>query len=259
MGLPRLTFDPSAEIVSITDDDGTTRSFPFSDPAAFEAISRAWLRVGWDVKHVYSFAWMGQPVIQLPEDLIRTQEAIYALRPDVIVETGIAHGGSLIFYASLCRAMGHGRVVGVDIEIRPHNREAIERHEMFDLITMFEGSSTDPDIVEQVRAEVGDAKTVLILLDSNHTRDHVLDELRAYADLVSVGSWIVATDGIMAMVAGGPRTAEDWTWNNPLSAIDAFLEERKDFRVAPQPFPFNEGVVREHVTYWPSGWLQRIA
>ena len=98
---------------------------------AFNVVSHAWLRVGWDTKYVYSFSWMGHPIIQLPEDMIRVQEDIYQLKPDVIVETGVAHGGSLIFYASLFEAIGHGRVIGVDIDIRPHNRAAIEGHEMF--------------------------------------------------------------------------------------------------------------------------------
>src|SRR5919197_2875293 len=122
---PRLTIDPAAELVTVEDGDGA-RSYPFDSREAFRAVSDAWLRLGWDQKYVYSFTWLGRPVIQLPEDLLRVQEVIAAVQPDVIVETGVAHGGSLVFYATLCRALGGGRVVGVDIEIRPHNRQAIE-------------------------------------------------------------------------------------------------------------------------------------
>ncbi|MDX1656337.1 MAG: CmcI family methyltransferase, partial [Candidatus Competibacteraceae bacterium] len=116
-----IIIDEDKATVTVRDHQGD-RIHPMASNEAFQAVSRAWLRVGWDTKYVYSFAWMGRPIIQLPEDMIRIQEVIYDLKPDVIVETGIAHGGSLIFYASLCKAMDRGRVIGIDIEIRPHNR-----------------------------------------------------------------------------------------------------------------------------------------
>ena len=147
----------------------------------FALVSKAWLRAGWDAKYVYSFTWMGRPVIQLPEDMLRIQEVIYADRPTLIIETGVAHGGSLIFYASLFKAMGiPGRVVGIDIEIRPHNRRAIESHELFPYITLLEGSSVAPEIVDQVRALVGAEDRVMVILDSNHSKTHVQAELDAY-------------------------------------------------------------------------------
>lgn len=242
----------------VVGDDGQERVLPFADPEAFAAVSRAWLRLGWDAKHVYSFSWLGRPIIQLPEDMLRLQEVIYGLKPEVIVETGVAHGGSLIYYASLCKAMGHGRVVGIDIEIRPHNRKAIEAHELSGLIELFEGSSTDDDIVEQVRRSVGDASPVLVLLDSNHTKEHVLAELDAYAPLVTPGSYIVAMDGIMEQVVGAPRTAPDWTWNNPKQAAAEFVSARPEFALEPPQPPFNEGhIVDDVVTYWPGGWIRR--
>ena len=159
-------------------------------------ISDIWLRAGWDNKYVYSFTWMGRPIIQLPEDMIRLQEVIYEVRPDVIVETGVAHGGSLVFYASLCKAMGRGRVIGVDVEIRPHNRAAIEAHALFPLITLIEGSSIEPQIVEEVKSLIKPDEKTMVVLDSNHEKQHVLAELRAYSPIVSVGSYIVAMDGI---------------------------------------------------------------
>lgn len=225
----------------------------------FAAASKAWLRATWDSKYVYSFAWMGRPIIQLPEDMVRLQEVIYALKPDVLVETGVAHGGSLIFYASLFEAMGQGRVIGIDIEIRPHNRKAIEEHPMKKRIELIEGSSTAPDVLEQVKAQIKPGEKVLVVLDSNHTRDHVLDELRAYGELVEVGSYVVATDGIMAQVKGGPRTAEDWDWNNPQRAVHDFVAEDKRFIIEEPAFPFNEGAVTERVTYWPDAFVKRIA
>lgn len=231
---------------------------PLDSAEAFRLISRAWVRCGWDTKYVYSFSWMGRPVIQLPEDMLRIQEVIYRVKPDVIIETGVAHGGSLIFYASLFEAMGRGRVIGIDIEIRPHNRAAIEAHEMFPRITLVEGSSVAPDVVEAVGALVAPGETVLVLLDSNHTKAHVLAELEAYGPFVTPGSYIVATDGIMKEVVGAPRTAPDWSWNNPLDAAAEFAVAHPEFILEEPPFPFNEGVVTERVTYWPKGFLRRV-
>jgi cephalosporin hydroxylase len=251
-----IRIDEAAGLVIEEGPHGET-AHPMSSPEAFNLVSRAWLRCGWDAKYVYGFSWMGRPIIQLPDDMVRIQEMIYQVRPDVIVETGVAHGGSLIFYASLCKAMEKGRIIGVDIEIRSHNRKAIEAHELSPFITLIEGSSTDPGIVGQVQARIRPGETVLVLLDSNHTKAHVLEELERYGPLVTPGSYIVATDGIMAQVAGGPRTQPDWTWNNPIGAIEAFTAAHPEFVEEEPPFPFNEGVVTERVTYWPRAYLKR--
>ncbi|MES2895153.1 MAG: CmcI family methyltransferase [Pseudomonadota bacterium] len=244
--------------VVVKDGEAETRH-SLASAEGFAAASKAWLRATWDSKYVYSFAWMGRPVIQLPEDMIRLQEVIYTLKPDVLVETGVAHGGSLIFYASLFEAMGKGRVIGIDIEIRKHNREAIEAHEMFKRIELIEGSSTAPETLEQVKALIKPGEKVLVVLDSNHTRDHVLDELKLYGELIEVGSYVVATDGIMAQVKGGPRTGDDWDWNNPQRAVHDFVAQDKRFIVEEPAFPFNEGTVTERVTYWPDAFVKRIA
>jgi cephalosporin hydroxylase len=254
-----LTIDEERGRVILRDPDGTETEHTLASPAAFEAVSSAWLRCGWDVKYVYGFTWMGRPIIQLPEDMIRIQELIWRLKPDVVIETGVAHGGSLVFYASLFQAMGRGRAIGVDIEIRPHNREAIEAHPLAHRILLIEGSSTDPATVAEVQANIWPGETVLVILDSNHSRAHVERELALYAPCVTPGSYIVVCDGIMAQVAGAPRTAPDWAWNNPLPAIDAFLAGNRDF-VAEEPrFPFNEGMVRNRVTYWPNAFLRRVS
>lgn len=238
--------------------DGRTSTYPMDTPEAFAVISRAWLRCGWDTKYVYTFTWMGRPIIQLPDDMIRVQEVIYRVKPDVIIETGVAHGGSLIFYAALCKAMDRGRVVGVDIEIRPHNRMAIESHELFPLVTLVEGDSVAPETVQHVNSLVRPGETVMVILDSCHKRDHVLEELRAYSSLVSVGSYIVATDGIMEQVVGAPRTEEDWSWNNPGLAARMFVDKNSKFVIDEPAFEFNEGNVTERVTYWPGGFIKRI-
>jgi cephalosporin hydroxylase len=221
-------------------------------------LSRHWLRLGWNQKYTYTFSWLGRPIIQLPEDMVRAQEAIVRVRPDVIIETGIAHGGSLIFYASLCKLMGRGRVIGIDIEIRPHNRRAIEAHDLYPFLTLVEGGSTDPLIVEEVKKRIGPNESVMVFLDSNHTRKHVLAELNAYGPLVTPGSYIVATDGIMKDLGDVPRGQRDWAQDNPTAAARDFLKTNPLFRLEQPPWPFNESTLGENVTHWPGAWLVRL-
>jgi cephalosporin hydroxylase len=229
-----------------------------NSPRGFKVLSNLWLRSGWDTKYVYSFTWMGRPIIQLPEDMLRIQEIIYRVKPDVLIETGIAHGGSLIFYASLFEAMGRGRVIGIDIEIHSHNRKAIKAHEMYKRIRMIEGSSIDNHIVEQVRANLRPNERGMVILDSNHTKAHVLAELQSYSEFIAIDSYIVACDGIMQDLVGAPRTSPEWRTDNPQSAVKDFLAERDDFVLEEPKFPFNEGDVTERVTYWPNAFLRRI-
>lgn len=253
-----MKIEISGELITWQDADGATHSCGLGSPEGFRLLSKLWLRSGWDTKYVYGFSWMGRPIIQLPEDMLRIQEIIYRVKPDVLIETGIAHGGSLIFYASLFKAMEKGRVIGVDVEIRPHNRKAIEAHEMYDRITMIEGSSVDHDIVGEVRAKIKAGERGLVILDSNHTRAHVLAELRSYAEFVAVDSYIVACDGIMQQMVGAPRTNPEWVTDNPQSAVKDFLAGRDDFVLEEPVFPFNEGEITERVTYWPNAFLRRI-
>jgi cephalosporin hydroxylase len=252
-----ITIDTDRGIVR-TEQDSESRDYAIGSPEAFKLLSRAWLRSGWDAKYVYGFTWLGRPMIQLPEDMLRLQEVIYRLKPDVIIETGIAHGGSAVFSASMCKLMGKGRVVAVDIEIRPHNRRALEAHELSDYITLIEGSSTAPSVVESVSREVKPGETVMIFLDSCHTKQHVLAELEAYGPLVTPGSYIVAMDGIMEEVVGAPRTEPDWTWNNPKQAALDFVANDPRFVIDEPEFAFNEGEIRERVTYWPCAFIKRL-
>jgi cephalosporin hydroxylase len=254
----RLTIDTAAETLKSVEDEGDEITLPLYSKEAFELISRQWISVGWNQKYPYTFSWMGRPVIQLPEDMIRIQEVIYSVKPDVIVETGVAHGGSLIFYASLCKAMDRGRVIGVDIEIRHHNREVIESHPLFPFITLIEGSSVDAEVVREVTTQVRADEQVIVFLDSCHTKEHVLAELRAYSPLVSVGSYIVAMDGIMEQVAGAPRTEPEWAWNNPRQAALEFVQTNPDFVIEEPSWLFNEGNITERVTHWPDGFIKRI-
>ncbi len=256
MGIIRI--DTENAEVSITDKN-RERTYPFQSREAFQIVSNAWLRVGWDTKHVYTFTWFGRPIIQLPEDMFRIQEVIYKVKPDIILECGIAHGGSLFFYATLCKAMGHGRVLGIDVEIRAHNRTAMEMHELTeDYVTMIEGSSIDPRIVSKAKSLIKPDEKVFVVLDSNHTRKHVLAELEAYHDIVSIGSYIVVCDGIMQSLAGAPRIEPDCAINNPAQAAKEWVSRHPDFVMETPSFAFNEGLVTEPVTYWPDAWLKRI-
>lgn len=254
----KLTLDYDANTLVLEDKQGV-RTVPAYSREAFEILSREWLRIGWNEKYPYTFSWFGRPVIQLPEDMIRIQEVMYRIRPDVIIETGVAHGGSLVYYASLCKAMDQGRVVGIDIEIRTHNRKAIEAHPLKPFITLIEGSSTDPGIVAQARAQIRPGERVLVLLDSNHNYTHVLAELRAYAPMVTVGSYIVATDGIMIDAARTPRGKTEWTSDNPTHAAADFAAENPAFVVEQPGWPFNESALAKNVTHWPGAYVRRVS
>lgn len=225
----------------------------------FDALSDAWIDAAIRSGHIYTFTWLGRPVIQFPDDLLRLQELVWRTQPDVIVETGIAHGGSLVFHASLCRLLGRGRVIGVDIEIRPHNRAAIEAHPLAPLITLVEGSSTDPAIVRAVRNAIAPGETILLILDSNHSQAHVAAELEAYSDLVGIGSFIVAMDGhVMEAAASTPRAAPDWATNNPNAAVREFAARHPEFVLAQPPFLFNESPLEGPMTGFRGGVLERI-
>jgi cephalosporin hydroxylase len=251
----RIVIDTLAHRLIVEGPDGS--DLPLYSDAAFEVLSRLWTKVGWNQKHSYGFSWLGRPIIQLPSDLIRVQEVIYRVQPDVIVETGVAHGGSLILYASLCQVLGRGRVVGVDIAIRPANRAAIEGHPLASRIMLVEGDSTSPEVVRRVRELVRPGERVLVLLDSDHSRSHVARELEAYHRLVTPGSYIVATDGIMSDLYDTPRGSPEWRTDNPAAAAADFAARHPEFVLeAPAP-PFDERSAPIDITHWGGGWLRR--
>lgn len=252
----KVTIDTTQKTLTMQ-SDGIEQTLPLYSKEAFELLSHLWVKVGWNQKYTYTFTWLGRPIIQLPEDMIRAQEVIYRVQPDVIIETGVAHGGSLVYYASLCKLIGKGRVIGVDIEIRPHNRKAIEAHPLFSLITLVEGNSIAPSTVEHVKSLVGPNETVIVILDSCHEKQHVLKELEAYCELVSPGSYVVVTDGIMKDLYDVPRGKPDWTWDNPAAAAIEFLQKHPEFVLEPPEWLFNESMLSESVTHWPSAWLKR--
>lgn len=154
-----------------------------------QALSRLWLRKTFPHRYVYNFKWMGRPIIHFPQDMMTMQEILWIVKPDLVIEAGIAHGGSILYYASLLELLGHGDVIGIDVDIRAHNRAAIEAHPMSRWVRLIEGSSITTDVIEKVHG-LAEGKRVVVVLDSNHTHDHVLAELVAYAPLVCVGGGI---------------------------------------------------------------------
>jgi len=242
--LRNLSADLVSQSLSVTYSDNQSQTLPLYSPEAFRAISRLWIKTGWAAKYSYNFTWMGRPVIQLPEDLVTIQE------PQVIIETGVAHGGSGVFYAGLLEVLGRGRVISVDIEIRPHNRKAIEAHPLKKRITLVEGSSVAPETLQEVKELLLPDEKVMVVLDSNHSKNHVRQELELYGPLVSSGSYIVASDGIMEDLDDVPGGKAGWTHDNPKEAAHEFLAEHPEFELDPAP-------TRLGVTYWPDAYLRR--
>ena len=253
----RITIDTEKRTLHYQEGDENRRIELYSKDA-FYLISRLWLKVGWNEKYSYTFSWMGRPIIQLPEDMLRIQEVIYRVKPDVILETGVAHGGSLVYYASLCNAIGKGRVIGVDIEIHKQNRIAIEEHALSPFITMIEGDSVSAEVLDHVKALIQPGETVLVILDSNHTCQHVLAELEAYQEFVTPGSYIVATDGVMRDLFDVPRGHPDWIDDNPVMAARQFADSHANFDLEQPKWLFNESDLGTNLTYWPDAWLRRI-
>jgi cephalosporin hydroxylase len=206
-------------------------------------------------KYSYNFSWMGRPIIQYPQDMIAMQEIIWNLKPDLIIETGIAHGGSIIYYASLLELIGKGEVIGIDIDIRKHNKEEIEKHPMYKRIKMIQGSSIDPDIVARVKQHTEGKETILVVLDSNHTYEHVLAELQLYSPFVSLNSYIVAYDTIVEKLPENylPGHLRPWgIGNNPLTAVKTFMEGNEQFEIDKS---INNKLL---ISVAPDGYIKRI-
>jgi len=196
-----------------------------------QALSRIWVREITRHNYAYNFSWMGRPIIQFPQDMIAMQEIIWRTKPDLIIETGVAHGGSIIYYASLLELMGNnGTVLGIDIDIREHNREAIEAHPMYKNIQLLEGSSVDQITFERVKEVAHGASNVLVILDSNHTHEHVLKELELYSQLVTKNNYLVVFDTLIEDMPDDLIHDRPWKkGNNPKTAVRQFLNENDRF------------------------------
>ena len=251
------------------EEERRARLVAYSADIEFRELSHHWLRESMQRKYVYNFDWLGRPIIQYPQDIVAVQQLVWEVRPDLIVETGIAHGGSLILSASmlalldLCDAIEGGRsldpsasarsVIGVDIDIRSHNRSAIEAHPMASRIEMIEGSSAAGDVVERVHRAAAGRQRILVSLDSMHTRDHVLAELEAYAPLVTPGSYCVVFDTFVQNMPSKFFPDRPWdVGNNPMTAVEEWLSEHPEFEIDAS---YEQ---RLQVTVAPSGFLRRL-
>jgi len=238
--------------MSIANDPETIRRMGADEDvraAALDLVAKT-LAYRWS----YNFSWLGRPVIEFPSDLLAIQELIWTVRPELVIETGIAHGGSLIHSASILELIGgEGRVLGVDVEIRPHNREAIDAHPMRKRIDTIEGSSVDEAVASRVRAAASGKARVLVILDSMHTHDHVLAELRLYAPLATVGSYCVVLDTVIEDLPADAYADRPWgKGNNPKTAVWAFLKEDPRFSTD------RELEARLLITSAPDGFLRRV-
>jgi cephalosporin hydroxylase len=224
------------------------------DIQRLKEIGLEWLVVSVQNRLSYEIDWLGMPIIQTPEDLVLLQELIIDVQPDVIIETGIAHGGGLIYYASLLELLNKGKVIGVDIEIREHNRKAIEAHPMFKRVEMIEGDSVSAQTVQRVRQMVPEGSQTIVCLDSGHTKDHVLRELELYQDFVGPGGYFVVFDTIsseLAKLGVLEKEFDMYRDNGPKEAVDEFLKMNDSFQI-------DEKFNRLYVTHTQDGYLKRI-
>ena len=243
------TFEQEVQDRIVANDENTTLQ---ADAAALMKSSLA-------AQYSYNFSWLGRPIIQYPQDMVAMQEIIWAVQPDLIIETGIAHGGSLIFFAAMlelnaiCGGPQNAKIVGIDIDIRAHNRSAIEAHPMASRIQMIQGSSIAPETIEQVKDIAKSCQRVLVCLDSNHTHDHVLEELRAYAPLTSVQSYCVVFDTIVEDMPAGMFPSRPWgPGDNPKTAVWEFLKTHLEFEIDKR---IQQKLL---ITAAPDGYLKRI-
>ena len=225
----------------------------YSRDRKFKALSLEWIKRGFSKKYPYNYEWLGRPIIQYPNDMFGMQEIIWNVKPDLIIETGIAHGGSLIFYASLLELIGQGEVLGIDIDIRKHNKKEIKKHKMFKRIKMIEGSSIDEEVMKKVAKIAKKHKKILVCLDSLHTQEHVLKELNLYSKFVSRGSYLIVFDTIIEYLPKGFFDDRPWDkGNSPTTAIKSFLKKNKKFVI-------DEEIENKLViTSAPGGFLKRI-
>ena len=240
-----------------------------SNNESLKSLSLNWVDASMSSNYVYNFDWMGRPIIQYPQDIVATQELIWNIKPDLIIETGIAHGGSLVLSASMLALLDMAdaikdsvtinpskskrKVIGIDIDIRTHNRDFIESHPMASRIQMIEGSSIDRNVIEKVTEISKGYNNVLVLLDSMHTHDHVLSELKAYASLVSIGSYCIVFDTFVEDVRDDMFPNRPWgVGNNPKTAVWEFLKENDDFII-------DKNIENKLlITVAPDGYLKRV-
>ncbi len=253
----KISIDTELQTLEYRPPGSEVVSLPLYSKEAFHLVSDIWLKQEWNHLHWQSFSWLGFQIWQLPEDVLRLQEVITRLKPDLIIETGINAGGSCIFFASLCRLLGRGRVLSIDIRIPEQVRASVENSPFADLITLIEGDSVSPEVIDAVHAHVAPGESVFVFLDSDHRKAHVRRELDAYAPLVTPGSYIVATDGVMERLADTPNGDGAWILDNPAEAAREFSADNPAFIIQRPTALFQDERTLDNLTYWPDAWLYR--
>jgi len=231
-------------------DKNSIKDVDIYSDEGFKLIAELWTKVSFHNRVMHKPTWLGIPIVQYPNDIVMMQELIWKVRPDVIVETGVAHGGTAILYASILELLGKGKVIGIEIEIREHNKIAIENHHLSKRINLIEGSSIDEDIAKRAKTMIKDTDKVIIVLDSNHSYKHVLREIELYSSLVSPNGYLVVMDGVQEMLWDVPSGKEEWRHDNPLMAIREFLKKNPEWQV-------DNSYTRLNVTTNHSGFLMR--
>jgi cephalosporin hydroxylase len=249
----RIAIDTESQTLQVT-ERGAAKQYSLFSPEAFRILSRQWIALGWNLGHWSTFSWMGRQFLQLPDDVLRLAELFWQLRPDVIVETGIYDGGSTLFFASLCRSHGTGRVISIEHEFREGVREAIQ-HAAGDLVTLIEGDSASLETALHVRRHIAPTERVCVFLDSGHGAQHVAAELRHLAPLVSAGHYLIVADSICPDLAHLPQGERSWAWDHPGAAVEEFLARHPEFSRERPPALFPAGVDFTELSYFPNTWL----
>ena len=225
-----------------------------SNDEQLEELTKSWFERASSYEYDYHFQWLGRPIIQHPQDIIAMQEIIWDIKPDLIIETGVARGGSTVFYASMMELLDNsGEVIGIEIDLKDHNKKALENHPLRNRFQVIEGSSTNEEVVAEVTRLAEDAETVLVALDSHHSHDHVLQEIDLYSPLVTKGSYLVVFDGIVEEMP--PEFSESRPWgpgNNPKTAVKEFLQDTDRFEID------QETENKLLISVAPSGYLKCI-
>jgi cephalosporin hydroxylase len=251
-----ITIDTEKTLVRVVDGSGP-REYGLFSPEAFRVISRQWLVLGWNLHHSFTFSFLGRQFIQLPDDMLRLGELIWRSRPDIILETGVHDGGSTLFWATLCRMGGHGRVISIEKYLRPEVREAVLGI-AGDLVTFVEGDASSPEIAAQVRGQIREGDRVCVFLDSDHSAKHVAAELINFGALVSPGCYMVVADSNMPDVAHTPRGQKAWLSDSPAKSVDEFLAVHPEFRrERPVPLFPEEKFDFTELSYSQQTWLKR--
>ena len=237
-------------IISVRSKNGEISEADLYSDEGMKLVTDLWIKASFHNKVMYEPTWLGIPIIQYPNDIVMMQELIWKVQPDVIIETGVAHGGSAVLYASILELIGKGKVIGVDIEIREHNRLAINSHPLSRRINLVDGSSTALEIVDEIRSKIPTMGEVLVVLDSNHSYEHVFSEIELYEEFVSPGGYMVVMDGVQQMLSDTPSGKAEWKRDNPLRAIKDFLIRHPDWEI-------DSHYTRTQISCNPNGFLRR--